>query len=178
MNRTLESKEIDANPYWVYKKDSYKIANGEARDYYYAETNGSVLIIPYLEYSRVVYLCKQFRYLMEDHVYEFSGGSIEVGETPIDTAQKELEEELGITGIDFEEIGRMNPCKGITKEVCHIIVCKIDNIGEQKLEQSEDIQRIYVSIDELEDLLISRDVSDGMSLAALALFKSYIKNNK
>jgi len=145
--------------------------NGQEGNYYYCDTQGSVLVIPLWPDGRIS-LCKQYRYLMKSWVVEFCGGAMSEGETPETAAARELREELGIIAVDFELLGKFNPFKGVTNEVCWVLLCKADKDLEQKLEQSEEIQRIDVDRNDLVSIFSKNELHDGMSLAAIELLRN------
>ena len=65
-----------SNPYWTYKQESYRLPNDTVLDYYYADTNGSTMIIGILDNNNFL-LTKQFRYLNQKESIEFAGGGIQ-----------------------------------------------------------------------------------------------------
>ena len=55
---------------------------------------GAVVILPILEDGRIV-MIRNFRYTVEQELWELPAGTLEPGEAPLDTARRELEEEAG-----------------------------------------------------------------------------------
>lgn len=171
---TLSTKTIHSNPYWTYKIDRYILPDGKSEaEYYYCDARDSVLVLPIWSDASVS-ICRQYRYLMNSYVFELCGGAIEEGDSWQETARKELLEELGIEAEDFQLVGSFNPYKGVTNERCWVSLCKAKSSQSQKLEQSEEIQRIDIRAEELEKTLLSCDPADAMSLAALTFLKKHL----
>jgi len=55
---------------------------------------GAVVILPFLPDGRIV-MIRNYRYTIEDELWELPAGTREPNETPIETARRELEEETG-----------------------------------------------------------------------------------
>ncbi len=60
-----------------------------------------VIIIPILPSGEVV-LIRQFRSSIEEKIWEFPAGSIDIGESPIDAARRELQEETGYATVEIQ----------------------------------------------------------------------------
>src|SRR5690242_18413664 len=56
----------------------------------------------------IAYLTRQFRYAIERESLEVVGGGLEEEETPLEAAQRELEEELGIQADDWTALGKVD----------------------------------------------------------------------
>jgi ADP-ribose pyrophosphatase len=171
--QTLSTVLISENPYWKYKIDEYILPDESVGKYYYCDARGSVLVIPQHKDGKIS-ICDQYRYLLGSRVKELCGGAIEVGQTPEEAAYTELRQELGLIGKDFKVIGKFNPYKGVTNEVCYVLFCLVEAETYTDPEQSEEIDRIDVEQSELYSAICESEVHDGMSLAAVQLFSRFI----
>ena len=64
----------------------------------------SVVLILHDESGEKLLLNREFRLSMGDWIYSFPAGLIEPGETPEETARRELKEETGLDLVDIKEI--------------------------------------------------------------------------
>jgi len=68
-----------------------------------------------------VWLIKQFRVAVNRDLLEIPAGKRDVGgEPPVETARRELYEEMGMTATDWVSLGTLEPSPGYTDEVIHL----------------------------------------------------------
>ncbi len=172
--KTISSKELHHNPYWNYYLDRYSI-NEKEFDYYYVGSHGSVIVIPILENGKYV-MIEQFRYLNNKSSIEFPGGGVQVNSTYEDSARTELEEETGFTSEDIEYIGEFNPCNGITNEICKVFLAKNLRRVKSNSEETESIQVETYTLEEINQMIKSNKIWDGMSITSLYFYVSKYTN--
>ena len=83
-----------------------KKTNADAEPFYSLKVPDYVALIPYTSDDRVV-LVRQFRPAVEEMSLEFPSGLVDGGETPEDTARRELEEEAGYRVGGMEHLGTL-----------------------------------------------------------------------
>ncbi|HVR31692.1 MAG TPA: NUDIX hydrolase [Acidimicrobiia bacterium] len=80
---------------------------------------GGVAVLPVDEGQ--VWLIKQFRVAVSRDLLEIPAGKRDVdGEPPVETARRELYEEMGMKATDWVSLGTMEPSPGYTDEVIHL----------------------------------------------------------
>ncbi|HQP68899.1 MAG TPA: NUDIX hydrolase [Clostridiales bacterium] len=92
-----------------------------------------------------IILVKQFRYPINMHSIEFPAGLIDKGETPEQTALRELIEETGYKGVVTSISPPLCTSAGITSEIIYMVDIKVTGSSEQKLDDSEDIEVLEFS---------------------------------
>ena len=170
----ISSRVVDKNPFWTYKIDEYLMPDLKIGKYYYADSRGSVYIIPLLENNKFI-LTRQVRYLNGKVSIEFPGGGNIDGIESIDNARKELFEETGHSARQIVQIGSFNPCAGLTNEICRVYLatglkCETDKTSG---DESEEINIFQADKSEIENLISTSQIWSGMTLAAWALFLQY-----
>ena len=164
-NRFLNLYELDATfrdgsraPYYVASRrksvDSIKAATGDNH------ADGVILYGVYGEAKDKVVLVRQFRYPVNDYVYEFPAGLVESGEDMLDAGIREMYEE---TGLHFTPVQTSRPfftTVGMTDESCGTVFgyCSgsPSNINQ---EGSEDIQIVLADREECKRILKEENVA-------------------
>ena len=96
-------------------EDEVRLSNGRRTRREYVRHPGAVMIVPFLD-SRTVVLVRQFRYPLRRHFYEIPAGKIDPGETPLQTARRELREECRYQAGKWRHLTTIHPCIGYSDE--------------------------------------------------------------
>lgn len=171
----INSTIISSNPYWKYKLDNYVMPSGKISEYHYVETLGSTLIIPKLS-DDVFLLSEQFRYLNQKMSIEFPGGGLAPGLTYEENALKELEEESGYKAGRLEYLGEFNPFNGVTNEICKVFLATNLQFVKPNPEESESFSYLKLNSNEINQMIFSNKIWDGMSISAWLIY--LLKNKK
>jgi ADP-ribose pyrophosphatase len=156
---------LQKNPWWIYKKDETILPNGRRGEYHYVHTNGASMIVPVLNDGRVV-LVNQYRYLNDRESLEFPCGGVKDGQSYEETAIHELEEEAGFVAHDILAAGEFNPYNGVTDELCRVFIAKNLAAVPSKPDETEEFEKVTLTMDEVDAQIASGALWDGMTLAA------------
>jgi ADP-ribose pyrophosphatase len=175
--KKLSTEIAHANPWWEYRRDRYVRPDDQEGEYFYVHTHGSVVVIPELENGKL-FMTRQFRYLNQRESLEFIGGGVKPGAGSLESAKEELLEEGGLTAGELTLIGRFNPFNGATDETCEVYVAReLSKVGA-KPEGSEEFEENELSVEEIERLIKSGELWDGMSIAAFMLYRLNLLDNR
>ena len=122
-------------------------------------SNGAATIIAEIVPGGKLILVKQFRPPAWREVIEFPAGLIDSGETPAETAVRELREETGFEGEVEHVFEDVISAPGMSSEKMNVVIIKIDGNKYQNgltasfQDESEDIETIVVHKNELFDFL-------------------------
>ncbi len=114
-----------------------------------------------------VFLVKQFRYPAGEHLLEIPAGIIEPGERPVETASRELQEEIGFEPGEIREIMRFYTSPGFSNEELVIFHARNLRAAEREPDDDEFISVEKVDIGSIETLLRDGGVRDAKTIAAL-----------
>ena len=129
-----------------------------------------VNIIPVTPEGEVV-LIKQWRHGSEDWAVEIPGGLVDPGETPIDAAVRELEEETGYKAREITLLGKVNPNPALFDNTCHTYLALVDSQpGEPHLDAGESIEVFRVKAPDLPAMVSSGEIDHCIVVAALGFF--------
>ena len=130
------------------------------------------MTVPVMDDGKII-LVKQYRYLNRRFSVEFPSGGIKPEQEPLAIAHKELIEETGFDG-EFQKIGIFNPYNGITDEYCHVYIArKLFTSEKETKDEQEEFEYLYLTPQEIDDMITSNEITDGMTMAVWAMVKQY-----
>ncbi|NTU66741.1 MAG: NUDIX hydrolase [Candidatus Moranbacteria bacterium] len=156
--KPLESETVFEKYSRGIKRVDFEMPDKKKEDYYIAYGNNSMGILAVTEDNEIV-LAKQFRPGPDKVLLEMPGGAIEDGEDIRKAAERELLEETGYAG-DMEIIGKSFDDAYSRKERFCAVARNCKKIGEQKLDSTEFIEVVLVSLPEFRELLRSGEMTD------------------
>lgn len=111
-----------------------------------------------------VLLIRQYRYSLDDYIYEFPAGLVDPGEDFHEAAVREVKEETGLTLYPIQVDERYEKpyftTVGMTDECCGTVYGYVDGIiGSEGLEDTEDIEVILADREEVRRILIEERVA-------------------
>ena len=110
---------------------------------------GSVAVVA-VDTQRQVWLVRQWRQPARTQLLELPAGTREDGEEPLATAKRELEEECGLVGGEWRELGSGWTTPGFVREHMTLFLAEgVEPRGEQDLDESEDVQIVKWPVDEI-----------------------------
>ena len=119
-----------------------------------------------------IWFVSQYRYPIKEEILELPAGKMDRGETPEQTALRELKEETGLVAERLISLGYIWPSPGISSEKIYLYYA--DQLTEEEKRHSEDelLTVFKKNKNEVKELLLSGGLHDAKSLAALSLARS------
>ena len=130
---------------------------------------GSVAIVAVDKQDRVV-LVEQYRQPARKTLLELPAGVREAGEEPLETAQRELREECGLHGGEWEEVASAWTTPGFVREDITLFIATGLDEGEADPDEGEDVKIVRRPVSELPQLI--RETEDLKTLAGLLLYQA------
>jgi ADP-ribose pyrophosphatase len=131
------------------------------------EHPGAVVIVAVDEDGRVA-LVRQLREATRKQLLELPAGTLEPGEEPLTTAQRELAEETGLTGGEWREVTRFWTAPGFCRELMTLFFAEGVQPGAATPEADEELELVQLPIEEIESRL--GEIEDAKTLAGLLLY--------
>ncbi len=139
-------------------------------EFYIIESNPWVNVIPLTEDKNVVFI-KQFRHGTKSITLEIPGGIVENGDDPESTAIRELQEETGYSSQNIEFLGRVHPNPAFLTNWCYTyLATDVKKVGEQNLEEREDIEVVLIPLNRVMDLIFEEKITHSLVISAFTFF--------
>jgi ADP-ribose pyrophosphatase len=129
---------------------------------------GSVAALPVHDDGRIV-LVRQFRYAVDEYVWELPAGRLDPGETPEEGARRELEEEVGLRASRAEALTIFYTTPGFCDERMHLFRCTGLTEVPARPEADERIERAAFTLDEARAMVRGGEICEGKTLVAVLL---------
>ena len=129
---------------------------------------GAALAVPITDSGEVIIL-RQYRFACSRRILEFPAGTLEAGESPLESIKREVQEESGYSANRWEKLGEMLPCPGYSDEIIHLFLARDLTKLVQKPEgdADEDIEVLKIAPEKLNNIIASGEESlDGKTITA------------
>jgi ADP-ribose diphosphatase len=144
--------------------------NGQQRRYQriLGTPQGAVLVVPQPDPDHVL-LIREYAAAMERYELAFPKGHIEVGETALEAANRELQEEVGMAARQVELLRSVTLAPGYLQHTTHMVLAR--DLYPQSLQgdEPEPIEVVSWPLDALDELLAREDFTEARSQLALLL---------
>jgi ADP-ribose pyrophosphatase len=131
--------------------------------------NGAAVVLPVLDDGAIV-LIRNYRFAVNEYLYELPAGMLEEGEDPAECAARELIEETGYRAGRLEKLGAFYTGPGTTDENMHAFLATELTRGRQDLEAYEEIKVEVFPDGEVRRMVADGTIHDGKTIAALAYY--------
>jgi ADP-ribose pyrophosphatase len=122
-----------------------------------------------------ILLVRQFRHAVDRFLLEIPAGGIDPGEEPTDSVRRELQEEIGYFPRRIHKLGGFYATPGYGTEYLHCFVATDLVAARLVAEDTDDIELVRVSPDEVPRLVASGEICDAKSIAALLMFLLHVR---
>lgn len=164
----LHSDYLIRNLWLTVRKDHIRQPSGcEMKDFYVIEYPDWVNVIAITEDDRFI-IEEQYRHGLQRVNFELCAGCVEQGESPLEAAKRELLEETGFDGGEWEEFMASAPNPNSMSNVCHTFLAKgVRLVSEPHREKTEDIKVHFLTLDELTKVLNEGKIIEGIMQAPI-----------
>ena len=140
-----------------------RLASGEEKEKIIVHPGNAVAILP-IEGDRCK-LLKQFRYAVGGYIVEVPAGTMEDGETPVETAHRELIEETGFGACTMIPRGFIYTTPGFTDEKIFLFEAR-DLFPSSEFSKDEDemIEVFEVALREIDQMIHNGTIVDAKTI--------------
>ncbi len=157
---TLSQRRIYDGKILNIRVDEVRLSNGNVTTREVVEHGGACGIVAFDEQGRLL-MVRQYRYPMGCEVLELPAGKMDPGETPLECAARELEEETGYRAESFQPLGDIYPIAAYCCEIVHLFLAGPLTRGAQHLDPDEFLDLLPVDFDEALAMVLDGRIPDS-----------------
>jgi ADP-ribose pyrophosphatase len=153
--------------------DYMRTPNSSEVKYDIVDHVGSISIVP-IDENGQVYFVRQYRPAVKDELLELPAGTLNEGENPVDAANREIREEIGMAAQNVKEIGSFYLAPGYSTELMHVYLAT--GLTDDPLDPDSDefLSVEKMSVQKALEFAQSGQLLDAKSVAALFLAKKHL----
>ena len=170
--KTLETKRIYEGSILNLRCDRVTVKNGTSYREIVEHNGGAVLAA--LTHEGKLVMVRQYRKPAGRVMLEVPAGKIDPGETPLETACRELKEETGYIPAEVKYLTEFYPSVGYSEEVLHLYLCTGLTAGETCPDENEALDVLEIDVEELYEMVMRAEIRDAKTIVAIMMVKSLL----
>ncbi len=143
----LSSREVYRDPWLDVRVDNVLRPDGLPGTYSTVRLKPGICVIAQGDHGEL-YLTREFHYAVGRETIEGVSGGIEVDETPLQSAERELREEIGIVAQDWVELGWVDPFTSAIASPTRLFLASQLTFVPPANEGTERIERVCTDLDQ------------------------------
>ena len=167
--KTLSSEYLFNDRWFKVRRDKCETPGGKIVDPYYVyEFSTWVGALPVTEEGKII-MVRQYRHALGETCLEIPGGCVDDTDTNVEYAiARELLEETGYSFTSFDYLGRISPNPSTNSNLLHMFLARGGKkVGEQNLDENEEIEVVEMTLDELKQLLRENKIVQAMHVSCI-----------
>jgi ADP-ribose pyrophosphatase len=168
--KRLGSERLLANRYFSLRSDRLRLPDGGIKDpYFVLERPDAAIIVPITERNEVV-LVRQYRPPLEMMELGLPAGLVEEGERPEEAARRELAEETGYTGGEWDPLGSLASSPSLKDNWAYLFLARgVEETAAPDPDEHELVEVVKVPLEDLRGLVHSGKIVSSSGVAAVML---------
>jgi ADP-ribose pyrophosphatase len=148
--------------------ETVRLADGGFKDREVVIHRGAVALVPMVDADHVC-LLRNERFAVGKTLIEVPAGTIDAGESPDTTAERELIEETGYRAGRMTKLAEWWVSPGVMTERMHLYLCEDLTPGPTDREPDEHLEAFVVAWDEAVRMVCDGRIEDAKTIAAILL---------
>lgn len=166
--KTLSSEYLIERPWLTARRDVVELPDGRINPEFYVLEYPSWVNIIARDREGMYIMVEQYRHGLGVVEMELCAGVVEAGETPLEAAKRELEEETGYTGGIWEQAMVICGNPSVTNNLTYCFIARdVEPTATQHLDAVEDLVVRRITEAELYDLLTTDSMKQALMVAPL-----------
>lgn len=158
----IESREVYRDPWTRLRRDEVIRPDGKPGTYSVVDLKHGVSVLA-IDDEDYAYLTEEFHYGVGRVTVEAASGGIEVGEDALETAKRELREELGIEAKKWTDLGTVDPFTANVVSPTQLYLARSITIGQQNLEGTELIRCVKLPFRQVVQMVMASEITHAPS---------------
>lgn len=146
-----------------------RLPDGRRRTFTSVEHPGAVAVVPVFDNGDIL-LIRQLRPCPGKEIWEIPAGTLEKGETPLQTARREIVEETGHRARRWRKLSEFYTAPGFCTEVMHLFVARGLEPAHAEGDPDEVLRPVRVTAKRARAMVRSGTIRDAKSIAGLLLY--------
>lgn len=164
--KTLSSQEMFRGRVFRVTLDQIELEDGKKSVREIVHHHGGACVLPVTDDGKVL-MVRQFRYALQEELWELPAGKLEADEDPFEAAKRELGEECGVDADRFINLGVLYPTVGYDSEKIYIWAATGLHPVGQHLDEGEFLDVAAKPFDEVLDMVLRDEIRDSKTVAAV-----------
>ncbi|WMJ82576.1 NUDIX domain-containing protein [Oscillospiraceae bacterium LTW-04] len=169
--KQLSSQRIYDGRILSLRVDRILLENGREAVREVIDHQGAAGIVAFDEQGKLL-MVRQYRYPVGQELLELPAGKIDPGETPLQCAMRELQEETGYKAEKLTLLGRVYPAAAYDVEMVHLYYAEGLTPVQQQLDEDEILSVEHVDFDEAVRMVIDDEILDSKTQIGILKIKN------
>ncbi len=167
----LGSERLMETPYFALRSDRLRLPGGAVKDpYYVIERPDAAIIFPLTESGEEVVLVRQYRPPLGRMELGLPAGLVDEGEEPEAAARRELLEETGHSGGEWEALGVLASSPSLKDNHAHLFLARgVRETTAPDPDEHELVEVVRVPSGKLLELIQAGEIVSSSGVAAIML---------
>jgi ADP-ribose pyrophosphatase len=158
-----------------FEANRFRLPNKAEGEWECVRHPGGALAVPITPEGKFV-LVRQYRFTTRGRLLEFPAGTIEVGEDPLATIEREIQEEIGYRAQRWQKLGEFFVAPGYSDEIIYAFLAQelehLENPPPPDVD--EDLTTVVMTTDEVEQAIYSGELIDAKSICAFFMSRPFL----
>ncbi|QLB19540.1 ADP compounds hydrolase NudE [Mannheimia granulomatis] len=152
-----------------------RFSNGEERTYerLTPQRRSSVLVIP-IQNNELIFI-KEYAVGSERYELSFPKGIVDLGEEPVESANRELQEEIGFGARKLAFLRSLYSGPSHMYGLMHVFVAEDLYPSQLEGDEPEPLEIVRYPLDKMDELLADACFAEARNLSALFMLRDYLK---
>ena len=177
--RIHSRKNRDPGKLFTIEQLDLEFSNGERRTYerLISRGLGAVIVVPMRDDDTVL-LVREYAAGLHHYEMGLVKGRLEPGESILEAAQREMQEEAGVAARDLRELTALSLAPGYMTHVTHVVLARDLYPSRLPGDEPEELEVVPWPLDRLDELTARADCTEGRTIAALYIARDFLAAGK